>query len=61
MLFIFIISKVFPYKRSGNNFVSIIYRDICEADKENSELKPKGLLIYNPIKQLFAKLKQLKS
>ena len=51
------IIKVFPYKRSGNNFVG--FKRNLEADKTNVRTKDYGLFTsYNPKIQLFAKLKQ---
>ena len=56
LLFIFIISKVFPYKRSGKTISSASDRDIRGGQRK--WIKTKRSFNLQPKKQLFAKLKQ---
>ena len=55
---IFLVKGFSVQKKWEKTISSALSERLLKADKNQWIIKPKGLLIYNPIKQLFAKLKQ---
>jgi len=50
--------KGFSVQKKWEKTISSTLTVKCQGGQISELIKPKGLLIYNPIKQLFAKLKQ---